>query len=220
MTLKELKEQVLQMIEEISDTPGVYTDDPDLSAKLDGVINQVMYEVARMKKIPARATKEIVSEVTNDDGTTTEIPLELDLTSLEGFYQLERLVYTDADKNELDYTLFGNVAEFDEEGTAKIYYWKYPTRIVQEEDEVEYDEDGNEISRTTYDEKYKFELSDDALEVLPYGVAADLLKSDVSAKYGEVYANRYEQMLQRLDNRYTLPTIYFGESVDEMSDIL
>ena len=42
------------------------------------------------------------------------------------------------------------------------------------------------------------------LEIMPYGVAADLLKSDVSAEYGNIYATRYESMLQRLDPRYAM----------------
>jgi hypothetical protein len=45
------------------------------------------------------------------------------------------------------------------------------------------------------------------LEILPYGVAADLLKSDVSAEYGSVYATRYENMLQRLDPRNHLTSV-------------
>jgi hypothetical protein len=47
-------------------------------------------------------------------------------------------------------------------------------------------------------------LSQDALEILPYGVASDLLKSDVSTNYGAIYSQRYEIMLQRLDPRYSM----------------
>jgi hypothetical protein len=55
---------------------------------------------------------------------------------------------------------------------------------------------------------YEFELSADALEIMPYGVAADLLKSDVSTEYGTIYATRYESMKQQLDPRYQLATVY------------
>ena len=50
---------------------------------------------------------------------------------------------------------------------------------------------------------------------MPYGIAADLLKSDVSAEYGNIYATRYESMKQMLDPRYTMPmvTIEGGVSV-------
>ena len=66
-----------------------------------------------------------------------------------------------------------------------FYYYKYPKQITP----------------NTEDE-YKFELSTDLLEIMPYGVAADLLKSDVSSQYGSVYAARYREMLQQLDPRY------------------
>jgi hypothetical protein len=42
---------------------------------------------------------------------------------------------------------------------------------------------------------------------MPYGVAADLLKSDVSAEYGAIYATRYKEMLQMLDPRYQMNSI-------------
>ena len=54
---------------------------------------------------------------------------------------------------------------------------------------------------------YEFELSSDVLEVMPYGVAADLLKSDVSAEYGNIYAVRYENMKQQIDTRYQTASI-------------
>jgi hypothetical protein len=39
----------------------------------------------------------------------------------------------------------------------------------------------------------------DVLEIMPYGIAADLLKSDVSAQYGRIYEQRYKDALQMLD---------------------
>jgi hypothetical protein len=39
---------------------------------------------------------------------------------------------------------------------------------------------------------------------MPYGVAGDLLKSDVSAEYGNIYSARYESMKQMLDPRYQM----------------
>ena len=43
---------------------------------------------------------------------------------------------------------------------------------------------------------------------MPYGIAADLLKSDISSEYGEIYAKRYESMKQMLDPRYQIASIY------------
>ena len=66
MTLETLKKNVLKMIEEISTAADTYTDDPDIDAKLNTVINQVLFEVARMKKIPAKAEIDIDEPSTYD----------------------------------------------------------------------------------------------------------------------------------------------------------
>jgi hypothetical protein len=52
------------------------------------------------------------------------------------------------------------------------------------------------------------------LEIMPYGIAGDLLKSDVSAEYGSIYATRYETMLDRLDPRYQMTSVYIEGGVD------
>ena len=59
MTLLEMKKKVLQLIEEIS-TGDNLTDDPDIEAKLNTVINQIQNELSRMKKIPAYKEIEVV----------------------------------------------------------------------------------------------------------------------------------------------------------------
>lgn len=179
MTLLEMKKEVLRLIEEVGATK--LTDDPDIEAKLNNVIHLVQLEVSRMKKIPVMTTEAI-----------TGSDLEFDLKTLTNFYQLDHLKFTNATGEEKEAHVFGNTVEFPEEGTAKIYYFKYPKRITDD----------------TIDEDYTFELSDDALGIVPYGVAADLLKSDVSNNYGQIYAQRYEQMLQRLDSRYFMGSIY------------
>ena len=81
---------------------------------------------------------------------------------------------------------------FNETGTADIYYYKYPTQI-----------------NADTEDDYKFELDRDALEIIPYGVAGDLLKSDVSSNYGQVYSNRYKELIQSLDPRKGMHTMYF-----------
>jgi hypothetical protein len=86
----------------------------------------------------------------------------------------------------------GTVFKILESGTAEIDCFVYPERITEK----------------TKDKAYEFELSPDALEIMPYGIAADLLKSDVSAEYGKVYAERYQSMLQMLDPRNTMTSIY------------
>ena len=57
-------------------------------------------------------------------------------------------------------------------------------------------------------------MSEDVLEIMPYGIAADLLKSDVSSEYGSVYATRYESLKQMLDPRYQMTSVYIEGGVD------
>lgn len=178
MTLLEIKKKTLQLIEEITDGEGL-TNDPDIKAKLNSVINQVQFEIARMKKIPAVQTVEVMdADIFN-------------LNTLENFYQLRLLRFEGA------YEIVENMVVFNGSGNAVFYYYKFPEVITDE---------------TTDD--YEFELSQDALEILPYGVASDLLKSDVSTEYGAIYAQRYETMLQRLDPRYSMGSIIIEGGVD------
>ena len=178
MTLLEIKKKVLQLIEEISDNANL-TDDPDIKAKLNSVINMVQFELARMKKIPAYVQREVkAGEV-------------VDMNTLENFYQLRLIRFAGG------FEAIEDMATFMEEGTADIYYYRYPVAITDSTPDT-----------------YEFELSLDALEILPFGVAGDLLKSDVSAQYGAIYSQRYETMLQRLDSRYSLGGITFEGGVD------
>jgi hypothetical protein len=84
-----------------------------------------------------------------------------------------------------------------EDGIAEIDCFVYPERIT-------------EATKDTYE----FELSPDALEIMPYGIAADLLKSDISSEYGTIYATRYEAMLNRLDPRYHMGSVYIDSGVN------
>ena len=114
----------------------------------------------------------------------TEDALEYDLNNLELFYQVQVIRGLEAE-------IFGTTAMFKEAGTADIRYYKYPVQI-----------DGE-----TADDQ-ELDLTIDVLEIMPYGIAADLLKSDVSNNYGQVYANRYQELIQSLDPRHSLGSIY------------
>ena len=52
MQLQEMKKKILGMIEELDIDSASLTGDLDIETKLNDTINQVMYELARMKKIP------------------------------------------------------------------------------------------------------------------------------------------------------------------------
>lgn len=187
MTLLEMKKKVLRLIEEVSDDKNELTDDPDIKAKLNDVINQIMFEVARIKKIAAREIVKITADT-----------LELRLKELDGFYQLDNVKFVNEEGIEAGFDIFGDIIEFAVPGEARIYYFKYPERITDD----------------TTDTAYEFELSDDALEIMPYGVAGDILKSDISNQYGKIYSQRYEEMLQRLDPRYSMVNIYIEGGLD------
>lgn len=167
MTLEEMKIKIYSLIEEYSEDADELTEDEDFALKINSVINQIQNELTRFKKIPAYTTIDVVKDQ------------EMDYNEIDSMlYQLNNI-------RGVKYDTIGNRITFEEDGTAKIYYYKYP----------------KQINADTEDE-YKFELSTDLLEIMPYGVAADLLKSDVSSQYGSVYAARYREMLQQLDPRY------------------
>lgn len=174
MTLREMKKQILKLIEEINPKSDLLTDDPDIANKINVVINLIQNELARIKKIPAREEFEV------KDGDLEEIS---DL--VDNFYQLNLI-------RDVKHNIYNSTIEFLETGTAIIYYYKYPKQINEQTDET----------------TYKFELSTDALGIMPYGVAGDLLKSDPASNYGQLYSNRYEQLKQQLDPRTHTGSIY------------
>lgn len=137
----------------------------------------------------------IVNQVQNELARFKKIParqtveitadtLEYDLNNLELFYQVQVIRGLEAE-------IFGTTAMFKEVGTADVRYYRYPTQIDAETPDTQ-----------------ELDLTIDLVEIMPYGIAADLLKSDVSNNYGQVYANRYQEMIQSLDPRHSLGSIY------------
>ena len=59
-----------------------------------------------------------------------------------------------------------------------------------------------EINEDTLDD-FLLELDQDACNVLPYAVASDILKADISNDYS-IFEAKYQSMLSRLDNRKDL----------------
>ena len=179
MTLLELKKKVLGLIEELNPNSELLTDDPDISTKINEVINQIMFELVRIKKIPKYVEIEVMA---GDLLTFSDIEKECGYE----VYQLGTVggVRYIPKAN-------GTILKIMENGVAEIDCYVYPERITEK----------------TKDKAYEFELTPDVLEIMPYGVAADLLKSDVSSEYGSIYGTRYESMLQRLDSRYQMPSI-------------
>lgn len=185
MTLLEMKKKVLGLIEELNPNNTKYTDDPDIATKLNDVINQVSYELARQKKIPDYVEIEV------QEGDLIRFD---DIAAAGGYevYQIDVVRGVDYENKAQ-----GTVIKALEAGTMEIDYFKYP-----------------ELINEKTNDNYEFELSADVLEIMPYGVAADLLKSDVSNNYGEVYAARYNELKQMLDPRYSMGSIYIEGGVE------
>jgi hypothetical protein len=179
MTLNEMDRKVLSLIEELNPNSEYLTDDPDIQAKKRHVTNQIMYELARIKKIPKYCEIEVSKgDIIEFADIEKECGYEVFQIGLVcGINYIPKASNT--------------VLKILEDGTAEIDVFVYPERITD-----------------TTKGTYEFELSADALEVMPYGIAADLLKSDISAEYGSVYGTRYESMKQSLDTRYAMPSIY------------
>ena len=179
MTLLAMKKKVLGLIEELNPDSEYLTDDPDISVKMTDVINQIMFELARMKKIP----RYVEIEVSKDELIDYE---RIEEESGSKVYQISLV-----DGVDYVYKAQGTIIKALESGTMGIDFFIYPERITEK----------------TKEKGYEFELSDDALEIMPYGVAADLLKSDVSAEYGRIYSERYREMKAELDPRYNMLSV-------------
>ena len=179
MTLKELKQKVLVLIEEYSpDSDGTQlTTDEDINSKMNDVINQIMYELCRMKKIP----KFIEMEVKAGD------LIDFETLESECGYEIYQIKYVTGVGYET--RADGTILKILDSGTAEIDVFVYPEAIT---------------SKTK--DSYEFELTPDVLEIMPYGIAADLLATDVSSN-GQEFRQRYEIMLTRLDTRNHMPTV-------------
>ena len=186
MNLLEMKKKVLGLIEEINPNSELLTDDPDIATKINDVINQVMFELARFKKIPKY------------------VELDVEKGDLIGFADIEKVcgyeIYQVSTIGGVWYMpkASGTLFRMLESGKAEIDCFVYPERITEK----------------TKDKAYEFELSPDVLEIMPYGIAADLLKSDVSVEYGRIYEKRYAEMLAQLDPRYQLGVVYIEGGIN------
>lgn len=175
MTLKEMTKKILTMIEEYDENAESFTSDQDIEMKLKETINQVMFELARIKKIPDYVGMEV------NEGDLIRFE---DIASLTGYevYQLDKVHGVN-----FEFRANGTIIKVLQSGELEIDYFRYPERITD---------------KTSG--SYEFELSADVLEIMPYGVAGDLLKTDVSTEYGTIFSTRYEQMKQQLDPRNSM----------------
>lgn len=185
-TLYEIKKKTLVLIEEANPESEYLTDDPDIAAKFNDVANMVMFELARIKEIP----RYVEVEVKEGDIINFEM---LEKVCGSEVYQISLVSGVKCKQRAK-----GTVYKVLEDGIAEIDLFIYPEKITEK----------------TNAKGYEFELSPDVIEIMPYGIAGDLLKSDVSAEYGTIYSKEYIAKLERLDPRYSMPSICIEGGVD------
>jgi len=129
---------------------------------------------------------------------------------LDDLYQLNKIVFDKDVEYEMpnDETI---ILPSDYEGTFTIYYFKYPELL---EIIFEGTEEEQEIERLEQDEDYEFELDADVLEVMPYGIAADLLKMDMISNYGKYFDERYRELKNSIDPRRNSASVMISGGID------
>jgi len=187
MTLGENKKITLALIEEYSPNNRDLTDDEDIALRLNFAYATNYQELSTYKKI---LKTKILKEITDDDNSEgyTEYTLPSNM------YQLKNIIALDENNNKVN-------ADYYKVGKKKIYinnssnyqyileYYAYPTVI---------DEDT--------DDDFVLELDQDALMILPYMIASDILKTDPSADYTAFEAD-YRRLLENLDRSNQTPKV-------------
>lgn len=172
-------------------------------AKVYSLIEEYNEEEEDLTEDPDLALKmnHVINQIQNELARFKKLPAvktmavekdqEITLTDIDkDIYQLNIIRNVEAD-------IIGDNIIFNEEGNARIYYYVYP----------------KQINADTEDD-FIFDLPTDVMEIAVYGVAGDLLKSDVSSNYGAVYSARYREMVQELDPRLSLGSVYISEAIE------
>ena len=200
MTAKEMKIKTFSLIEEYYPEHKELADDQDVKYKINGVINSIMLDLMKYRKIPDKYSF-----------TITKTNKSLAFSSIPNFYQLDSIL-------DIDYKIIANyeiVFNIDEEAlpkTVDIYYYKYP-ELMELEFEATETQTKEEVS-AEYDESFEYEQEPDILEIMPYGVAADLLKMDMISNYGRYFDEKYRELKQTIDSRKTKGTAIIVGGVD------
>ena len=199
MKLKELKINTFSLIEEYYPELKGLAEDEDVLNKIDGVINNVSMDIMRFKKIPANKTINIKK------GTKT-----INFEELVGkdFYQLNNIIGLDEYETIDDVTI-----SIDEnfEGEITIYYYKLPKMV-----EILFSGTEEEIEelKAKQDNEFEFDLPLDVLHIMPYGIAADLLKMDMISGYGRYFYERYMELKNSINPKRTSGIIRAEGGVD------
>lgn len=186
MTLKEMKVKTFSLIEEYYPDLKELAEDEDVLNKINGVVNQIQMDLMKYRKI--NATKDITVEKTDDK--------KLNLFNIiNDCYQVNKIVFHEED---IEYDMPDDITLVlpeDFSGTFTVYYYKYPKMV-----KVLFE---NEDERTSEDETFKFELDPVLLEIMPWGIAANLLLMDMISGYGRYFYEKYLEMKNSIDSRRT-----------------
>ena len=200
MTAKEMKIKTFSLIEEYYPERTELADDQDVIYKINGVINSIMLDLMKYRKIPAK-----YSYTLNENNKT------LALSSIPDFYQLNTIP-------DIEYNVVGNIEiifntedlELPKEIT--IYYYKYPS-LMDLIFEATSTQTKEEVS-AEYDESFEIELDLDLQEIMPYGIASDLLKNDMISGYGRYFYERYTELKGLIDSRKTQGMAIIAGGID------
>ena len=197
MTAKEMKIKVFSLIEEYYPDQTLLADDQDVQYKINGAINQIQMDLMKYKKIPAKSKKTIKKDN----------PVLL-LNSIPNFYQLNTIPNVEYEVVG-DYEIKFNI---EEDTDVEIYYYKLPELM-----DLEFQASGSKTAEQVsaeYDESFDLEIATELQEIMPYGVAADLLKQDMISSYGKYFYERYLEMKNMIDSRKTTSMVTITGGVD------
>lgn len=189
MTLKEMKIKTFSLIEEYYPDLKGFAEDEDVLNKINGVVNQIQLDLMKYRKINA------VKHLTISEDDLKIINIKEKISDL---YQLNVIKFNET----IDYEMPNDetiILPEDFKGEFDIYYYKYPKLVKT------LFEDDNE--KEIEDNEYEFELDLVLLEIMPYGIAADLLKMDMISGYGKYFYERYLEMKNNIDTRKTAGVI-------------
>lgn len=190
MTLKEMKIKVFSLIEEYYPELSGMAEDEDVLNKINGVVNSIQMDLMKYRKIPANTEIEI------KENSNRIITLSEEISDL---YQVNKIVLVPEEGiTNKDFTMFDddNIEINDEFiGTVKIFYYKYPKMAKVDFEEGE--------DKDLYDENFKFDIDLAIQEVMPYGIARDLLRLDMISVYGTYFERTYNELKSQLDPRRT-----------------
>ena len=202
MTLKEIKIKTFSLIEEYYPEASGLAEDEDVLNKINGVVNSIQLDLMKYRRIPAN------TEIDIDEDSDRIITISDEISDI---YQINKIILVpereDMSKN--FNMIDDNNIELEEgfAGQVRIYYYKYP-RMVK----IDFEEDEDQDE---YDTNFKFDLDLALQEVMPYGIARDILRLDMISVYGTYFERTYNELKQQLDSRKTagIINIYGGEDI-------